>query len=94
MQNDRKNTDLASLGVNEIFLFLISNSDVSPPENTRKQKDEGRLEIQRVRANELACIQCNKHMRKCAHVHTLVKKKFLTSREKIIQTDCTRARCT
>ena len=70
VQIDRKKTGLALLGVNEMFRSLISTSDVSPPDKTRKQKDEGRLEIQRVRANELACIQCNKHMRKCAHVHT------------------------
>ena len=56
----------------KFYFFLISTSDKSPPEKTRKQKDEGRLEIQSVRANEHACIQCNKHMRKCAHVHTLV----------------------
>ena len=73
MQIDRKKiTDLALLGVNEMFRSLISTSDVSPPDKTRKQEDEGRLEFQRVRANERACIQCNKHMRKCAHVHTLV----------------------
>ena len=68
----RKKTDPALLGVNEMFRSLISTSDVSPPDKTRKQKDEGRLELQRVRAKELACIQYNKHMRKCAHVHTLV----------------------
>ena len=34
--------------------------------------DKG-LENQMVKANELACMQCNKHMCKCAHVHTLVK---------------------
>ena len=68
----RKKTDLALLGVNEMVRSVIWTSDVTPPDNTRKQKDQGRLENQRVRANELACIQCNKHMRKCAHVHTLV----------------------
>ena len=30
-------------------------------------------ENQMTRANEIACIRCNKHMRKYAHVHTLVK---------------------
>ena len=68
----RKKNRPGFTGRQRIVCSLISTSDVSQPDKTRKKKDEGTLEIQRVRANELACIQCNKHMRKCAHMHTLV----------------------
>ena len=71
-----KKTDLASLGTSKNFFDLCTSllTPLDPDrEQSRGRKMDKGSENQRVRANKLARIQCNKHMRKCAHGHTLVK---------------------